>query len=350
MTQNQIRLIDLFRFYKAGLPHQMAAVSELEEAINKANPHILGRDQAWFKTWSQSGKQEENNLQPALDLIKKWEGLRLEGYICPAGVPTVGYGHTGPTVKEGMKITEADAEALLLSDVERFASAVDSQIRVPLTDNQRCALISFTFNVGTGALMDSTLRKRLNNGENAQKVAMEELPRWNKGGGKVLEGLVRRRRDELDLFLKGTKPLTNDVRFTPDKPFNFQVTPNIKYGELTLNQEARRFNKQHQCDTALMLCQFAERARTAFGNKPVVITSGYRPAKINAEAGGSARSEHLYDAPDTGAIDFYVEGVNTYELQKWADAHWGYSLGYGAPKGFIHVGIRPGRPRVRWDY
>ena len=90
MTQNKIRLIDLFRFYRAGLPHQMAAVSELEEAINKVNPHILGRDQEWFKTWSQAGKQKESNLQSALDLIKKWEGLRLEGYICPAGVPTVG--------------------------------------------------------------------------------------------------------------------------------------------------------------------------------------------------------------------------------------------------------------------
>jgi GH24 family phage-related lysozyme (muramidase) len=186
MTQNKIRLIDLFRFYKA-LPHQMASIGELEEIINKADPHIRGRDQLWFKTWSQAGKQDEDDLQPALDLIKKWEGLRLEGYICPAGVPTIGYGHTGSTVKEGMKITEADAEALLRSDVERFARAVDSQIRVPLSNNQRCALISFAFNVGTGALMESTLRKRLNNGENAQKVAMEELPRWNKGGGKVLE-------------------------------------------------------------------------------------------------------------------------------------------------------------------
>ena len=109
MSQNQIRLFDLFRYYQRGLPHQMAAISELEEAINKANPNILGRDQNWFKTWSQSGKQPERDLQPAIDLIKKWEGLRLESYICPAGVPTIGYGHTGPNVQMGMKITEADA-------------------------------------------------------------------------------------------------------------------------------------------------------------------------------------------------------------------------------------------------
>jgi hypothetical protein len=108
----------ILNHYRKLMPEININYNNIKE-INKANPNILGRDQQWFKTWSQAGKKEENYLQPALDLIKKWEGLRLEGYICPAGVPTVGYGHTGPTVKEDMKITEADAEALLLSDVEQ---------------------------------------------------------------------------------------------------------------------------------------------------------------------------------------------------------------------------------------
>jgi GH24 family phage-related lysozyme (muramidase) len=348
MTQNKIRLLDLFRYYKV-LPHQMAAVTELEAAINKANPHILGRDQGWFKTWSQSGKQEDN-LQPAIDLIKKFEGCRLEAYLCPAGVWTIGYGHTGPNVKAGLKITQADAEALLLSDVERFARAVDTWIKVDLTNNQRCALISFTFNVGIGALQESTLRKRLNNGEDAVKTAMEELPRWNKGDGKILEGLVRRRRAELELFCHGVKAVTNDVKLTPDKEFGFRVTPNISYGELALNKEERRFHKQYQCDTAIVLCNFLEKARASFGGKPIIITSGYRPPKVNAAVGGAARSEHLYDAPDTGAVDFYLQGVNVYELQEWCKVHWPYSLGLGAPKGFVHIGIRPGRPKVQWVY
>jgi GH24 family phage-related lysozyme (muramidase) len=348
MTENKIRLLDLFRYYKA-LPHQMAAVTELEAAINKANPHILGRDQGWFKTWSQSGKQEDD-LQPAVELIKKFEGCRLEAYLCPAGVWTIGYGHTGTNVKAGLKITQADAEALLLSDIERFARAVDTWIKVDLTNNQRCALISFTFNVGIGALQESTLRKRLNNGEDPVKVAMEELPRWNKGDGKILEGLVRRRRAEVELFCHGVKPVTNDVKLTPDKPFDFRVTPHIKYGELTLNQEARRFDKQHQCDTAIVLCNFLEKARAAFGGKPIIVTSGYRPPKVNASVGGASRSEHLYDAPDTGAVDFYLEGVNIYDLQEWCKVHWPYSLGLGAPKGFQHIGIRPGRPKVQWVY
>lgn len=136
---------------------------------------------------------------------------------------------------------------------------------------------------------------------------------------------------------------------TPSSPFSFQITPNITYGEIALQSEARRFASQHQCNTATLVSQFAQKARDHF-KRPVVITSGYRPPKINAQVGGASRSEHLYDAPDTGAIDFYLDGMSVTELQRWADQEWPYSLGYGAPKGFIHIGIRPGRPRIRWDY
>jgi hypothetical protein len=138
--------------------------------------------------------------------------------------------------------------------------------------------------------------------------------------------------------------------FTPDSPFGHRVTPHITYGELALGQEARRFDHYHQCGTALQLCQFAEKARAAFGGRPVIITSAYRPPAINRAVGGASQSEHLYDAPGVGAIDFYIEGVPVIELQEWADKAWPYSLGYGAPKGFIHIGRRRGGPRVRWDY
>lgn len=140
------------------------------------------------------------------------------------------------------------------------------------------------------------------------------------------------------------------VPFTPRSPFSYRVTPHIQYGELALWSEARRFHHQHQCNTALMLCQFIERARAHFGGRPVIITSGYRPPKINAQVGGASRSEHLYDAPDTGAIDWYIDGVGIYTLESWVDKEWPYSCGYGAPKGFNHLGVRPGRPRVRWVY
>lgn len=201
MPQNRIRLADLFRYYRAGLPHQMAAISELEEQILKADPTALDRSRDWFATWSQAGKQADNPLEPAIHLIRKWEGCRLETYLCSAGVPTIGYGSTGPHVKPGMRITQAEADALLEKDVKRFIDVVDLQITAKLTNNQRCALICFAFNVGAGALLDSTLRRRLNSGEDPNRVAKEEIPRWNKAGGKVLEGLARRREDELKLFL-----------------------------------------------------------------------------------------------------------------------------------------------------
>ena len=138
--------------------------------------------------------------------------------------------------------------------------------------------------------------------------------------------------------------------FNPWSPFNYKITPNITYGELTLNQEKRRFTKQFQCDTAKELCLFLEKVRKQFGNKPLIITSASRPEPINTQVGGAKNSEHTYDAPSKGAIDFYIEGDGIYAVQEWCDRNWPYSVGYGAPKGFCHLGIRPGRPKVRWDY
>jgi hypothetical protein len=146
------------------------------------------------------------------------------------------------------------------------------------------------------------------------------------------------------------KEETSKPRFNPWSPFTFKVTPNITYGELTLNQEARRFTKQYQCDTALEICQFLEKVRSAFGNKPLIITSAARPEPINTQVGGAKNSEHTYNAPSKGAVDFYIEGANIYVVQDWCNKHWPYSLGYGALKGFVHIGIREGRQRIRWDY
>jgi hypothetical protein len=156
-------------------------------------------------------------------------------------------------------------------------------------------------------------------------------------------------RSQVALFLGNATPPKATAKLTPGAPVSLEVTPHVTYGELALNQEARRFTAQHQCETALELCQFIEKARAAFGGKPAIITSGYRPPAVNAAVGGASQSEHLYDAPGVGAVDFYLEGVPVKELQDWADRAWPYSLGYGAPN-FIHIGKRKGSPRVRWDY
>ncbi len=131
-----------------------------------------------------------------LALIKEFEGCRLEAYVCPAGVLTIGVGHTGPDVKPQMMITQSEADQLLAQDVERFEKAVTDLIDVPLKQQEFDALVSFAFNCGAGALGESTLRRRLNAGEEKPKVFAEELPRWNNGG---LAGLVRRREAEVKL-------------------------------------------------------------------------------------------------------------------------------------------------------
>lgn len=164
---------------------------------------LLTRESSWFKTWSQAGKQHD--LSTAIQLIKKFEGLQLESYKCPAGVWTVGFGHTGPQITEGLEITEQQAEAFLKQDLERFSEGVDRLINIQLSDAQHCALVSFAFNIGLSAFETSTLRKRLNAGENPDVAVRAELPRWNKADGKILDGLTRRRQAEIDLFLTNAR-------------------------------------------------------------------------------------------------------------------------------------------------
>lgn len=137
-----------------------------------------------------------------LELVKHFEGKHLKGYLCPANVPTIGYGHTGLVdgrpIKIGMIITEEKADELLRQDMNKFEKAVESLVKVPLTQNQFDALVSFSFNVGSGALRKSTLLRLLNNGQYDE--VPNQLMRWNKGGGRVLAGLTRRRRSEGHLW------------------------------------------------------------------------------------------------------------------------------------------------------
>ena len=144
--------------------------------------------------------------QDGINLIKSFEGLRLEPYHCSAGVLTIGYGSTGPHVKAGMSITESQAATLLAKDLQRFEAGVNELVKVPLTQGQFDALVSFAFNLGCGSLENSTLLRRLNGGEDKAAVFCEELPKWVKGGGGVLPGLVRRREAEVKLATSGVTP------------------------------------------------------------------------------------------------------------------------------------------------
>ena len=140
------------------------------------------------------------NVAGTVNLVKEFEGCRLTAYQDSVGVWTIGYGHTGAEVKKGLTITQAKAESYLKDDLARFNTCVSNNISRNLNANQVGALMSWSYNVGCGSLQTSTLRKRMNAGENLNTVAEQELPKWNKAGGKVLPGLTRRRAAEVKFF------------------------------------------------------------------------------------------------------------------------------------------------------
>lgn len=136
--------------------------------------------------------------QAGEQIIKSFEGKELKAYKCPAGIWTIGYGDT-ENVKQGMIITEAEADARLSNRLNKdFCPAVERLVKVKINDNQFSALVSLVYNIGVGAFEKSTLLRKLNAGDFAG--AAEQFDRWNKAGGKVLNGLVKRRAAERKLF------------------------------------------------------------------------------------------------------------------------------------------------------
>ncbi|WP_368517439.1 lysozyme [Rhizobium sp.] len=137
----------------------------------------------------------------SINLIKSFEGCKLTAYPDPGtgGEPwTIGYGHTGPDVHKGLVITQAQADALLVADLQKFETGVAKLIKVDLTENQKGALVSFAYNCGLGNLTSSTLLKKVNAKDFAG--ARAEFGKWTKAAGSVLPGLVKRRAAEAELF------------------------------------------------------------------------------------------------------------------------------------------------------
>ena len=151
--------------------------------LTSENPSLIGE---YIKT-SQYG----------IDLIKHFEGCVLDAYKCPAGVWTIGYGHT-KDVQPGDSWSEDHADHMLLVELEEYENYVNTAVNVPLSQNQFDALVSWVYNLGNGNLTSSTMLKVLNSGDYAGVPA--QILRWNKAGGKVLDGLTRRRQAEADMF------------------------------------------------------------------------------------------------------------------------------------------------------
>ena len=132
-----------------------------------------------------------------LELIKTFEGLELNAYQCAAGVWTIGYGHT-KGVKPGDQINKAVADSLLVEEMEEYEKAVNDAVTISIDQCMFDALVSWTYNLGPSNLNASTMLKVLNSGD--YDGVPEQIKRWNKANGKVLEGLIRRREAEAILF------------------------------------------------------------------------------------------------------------------------------------------------------
>lgn len=203
---------------RGGLPLALALLAGTlgsGHALPALDPSALAGLGEWLAPAGRGGRQLPAGAwqQHAIPLIKEFEGLALEAYLDPVGIPTIGYGTIrypdGQAVQLGDRISAERAEQLLLDAVnQRYAPGVFAAIPAArrYSPTQQAALISFTYNVGLGALQTSTLRRRLLAGDDPQQVIAEELPRWCHGDGRQLPGLVRRRAAEVALFLGTGRP------------------------------------------------------------------------------------------------------------------------------------------------
>ena len=291
-------------------------------------PH---QDAAWQWAWERLSESEQSEflelfraapaskeplpaawLAPALKIIRKWEGCRLEAYRCPAGVPTIGYGSTrlknGP-VRMGDKITQDVAEEMLQHEVENlFAPGVFNLLPMAgkWKPEQIAAIVSFAYNVGLGALEESTLRRRLLNKEDPFKVVTEELPRWNKADGKILEGLVNRRKDEVALFLSRRPKATSTLR-----PY-LMLTRTGKLDVRGLEQLKLEYIKQGNCVGSL------------------IVVSG-APGAQHFRTGARSRA---------GSLEPLPEGRWGIEDVAWAAGRDNYSGSWGAAIGPVSTPLR----------
>lgn len=313
--------------------------------------------------------------QNGIDLIKKHEGCHLTAYKCPAGAWTIGYGHTAG-VKEGMKITQQQAEEFLKQDLEKYEKYVFVYVKHPLNQNQFDALVSFVFNCGAGNL------KTLASSRTLEQIA-DAILLYNKGGGVVLQGLVKRRKEEQALFLKGMQkggemgqiesntvvlkkvskseevkqlqerlytigyePGTADGIFgekTRQAVISFQTDAGLQEDgivgkdtwtalekikiyslkeagnkNITTNFKVKEFACKDKSDTIVLHEDFVQKLqqiRNHFG-RAVNINSAYRTRSHNKREGGRSNSYHIKGR----AFDLAISGVNPNDIAKYAQS------------------------------
>jgi hypothetical protein len=346
-----ITLVQLFRFKRpwGELPHQDAAVQQLSEALSApgaAYSEIMRRDQPWFHTWSQDGKQPAPAGTPTwrnmVDLAQQ-AGAKFPELVAAQGALESAW-YASPSGKHNYFGLKGEGTT---KETREFLNGQWVTIRDNFLDFATpWAAVEYLV---TRWYKDFRDHKGINRAANRDEAAQLLVREGYATDPQYATKLIRIM-DEQAPKPPAAPPSPPLVRVTPASPFSALLTPHIRVGEFALDREERRFHHQYQVDTATELAAFLERVRTRFDNKPIIITSGYRPPSINRSVGGASASEHLFNAPGVGAVDFYVQNEDIRAVEHWCVQHWPYSVGLGAPKGFVHLGIRAGRPRVRWDY
>ena len=279
--------------------------------------------------------------QAGIDLIKKFEGCQLTAYKCPAGVWTIGYGHTGG-VAEGQKISKAQAEAYLRADLEKYEKKVEKYASTyRWTQNEFDAMISFAYNLGS-------IDKLTANGTRSKVVIAEKILLYNKAAGKVLAGLTKRRQAERELFLSGASVTGTGAEKASAaaggiKEYSLAADGNK---DVSKNFKVKEFRCKGGEDQILIDTDFVrdklQPIRDHFGAS-VTINSGYRTESYNAKVGGAKASYHMQGR----AFDIVVEGHTPLEVAQYAQTLG--ILGIIQYNGFVHVDSRTEKYWARDD-
>ena len=273
-----------------------------------------------------------NISQNGLDIIKRNEGLRLTAYkaVKTEQYYTIGYGHYGADVTAGMTISQEQAEDYLKADCASAVKAVNA-LGLALNQNQFDALVSFTYNCGAGNL------RKLCNGRTIEEIG-EKIVLYNKSGGKVLNGLVRRRAEEQALYKKG-----NEV----SERVTINTYSKAKDGDkkLSTNFKVKEFACKDGSDPIFVapeLVEILQKIRTHFG-KAVTINSAYRTPTYNKKVGGATYSQHCYGM----AADIKVAGVAPKDVADYAETLLQNKGGIGRYPTFTHIDVRG--VKSRWN-
>lgn len=261
-----------------------------------------------------------------INLIKSFEGCHLTAYKCPAGVWTIGYGHT-VGIKEGQTITQAQADAYLVSDLEKYEKYV-ANTKLDLNQNQFDALVSFTYNCGNGNL------KTLVQNRTLSQIAAAMLL-YNKSGGKVLNGLVRRRQAEHDLFVADMK-IEKEERIMGIKTYSKSAHGNINVSENFKIKEFACKNGTDPIKIDELLVVYLQKARDHF-KVPIILNSAYRTSGYNKQIGGAKNSYHVKGQ----AADLHTNGkVKLEELAKFFESIGCQGIIVYPNSGFVHIDTR----------